>query len=67
MTNQIAKALMEYLSPKGVMVVIEAEHLCMTMRGVKKPGSKTVTTAYLGDFKDNENLKNEVFRMISLS
>jgi len=67
MTNQVAKALMEYLNPKGVMVVIEAEHLCMTMRGVKKPGSKTVTTAYLGDFKDNENLKNEVFRMISLS
>lgn len=67
MTNQIAEALMEHLNPKGVMVIIEAEHLCMTMRGVKKPGSKTVTAAYLGDFKDNANLKNEVFNMIKIS
>ena len=53
MTIQIADALDRYLKPKGVMVVIEAEHTCMTMRGVKKPGVKTVTMATRGEFKDN--------------
>ena len=43
MTEQIAEAFMAGLRPKGVMVYVEAEHLCMTMRGIKKPGSKTVT------------------------
>lgn len=66
MTHEIAEALMKHLNPKGVMVVIEAEHLCMTMRGVKKPGSKTVTAAYLGSFKGDVNLRNEVFNMLKL-
>jgi len=53
MTVQIADAIEQHLEPKGVMVMIEAEHTCMTMRGVKKPGCKTVTTAARGEFKDN--------------
>ena len=53
MTNQIADAIERFLSPKGVMVMIEAEHTCMTMRGVRKPGAKAVTTAARGDFKGN--------------
>ncbi len=57
MTEQIAEAVMEYLSPKGVMVVAEAEHMCMTMRGVKKPGSQTVTYAVRGEFKEKEHLQ----------
>lgn len=67
MTHQIADAVMEHLNAKGVMVIIEAEHLCMTMRGVKKPGSKTVTTAYLGAFKEEETLKNEIYRMLQMN
>lgn len=55
MTAQIADAVMEELKPKGVMVQLEAEHLCMTMRGVKKPGSKTVTLACRGEFEKKEN------------
>ena len=53
MTVQIADAIEQYLKPLGVMVMVEAEHTCMTMRGVKKPGCKTVTTATRGEFKDN--------------
>ena len=53
MTVQIADAIERFLSPKGVMVMIEAEHTCMTMRGVKKPGVKTVTTATKGEFCNN--------------
>lgn len=48
LTSQIADALVEHLDPQGVMVVIECEHLCMTMRGVRKPGAKTVTSAVRG-------------------
>ena len=48
MTTQIADALVEHLKPQGVMVVVECEHQCMTMRGVRKPGSKTVTSAVRG-------------------
>jgi GTP cyclohydrolase I len=51
MTNQIADAIEQYLSAKGVMVMLEAEHTCMTMRGVKKPGVKTITTAARGQFR----------------
>ena len=65
MTNQIADALMEYLSPLGAMVVLEAEHMCMTMRGVKKPGSKTVTAAMRGVFNGNDMLQNQFFRMLN--
>lgn len=64
MTGQIADALMEYLAPKGVMVLLEAEHMCMTMRGIKKPGSKTVSVAVRGVFEENERLQNMFFRMV---
>lgn len=52
LTTQVADALMEHLNPRGVIVVIECEHLCMTMRGVKKPGAKTVTSAVRGQLLD---------------
>ena len=64
MTAQIADAIMEHLSPKGVMVVIEAEHMCMTMRGVKKPGSLTETMAVRGEFKENTELQKRFFMML---
>ena len=64
MTAQIADALMDNLHPKGVMVMAEAEHMCMTMRGIKKPGSKTQTIATRGEFKDNDSLKKQFFEMI---
>ena len=66
MTAQIADAIMEYLDAEGVMVVIEAEHMCMTMRGVKKPGSKTVTVVTKGKFKEDLSLKEEVYKMIKM-
>ena len=66
LTTEIADAIIKYLDAKGVMVVVEGEHMCMTMRGVKKPGTKTVTSSYRGCFKNDESLKNEVYRMISL-
>ncbi|MFA9464205.1 MAG: GTP cyclohydrolase I FolE [Velocimicrobium sp.] len=56
MTSEIAEDIMKHLKPKGVMVMIEAEHMCMTMRGIKKPGSKTVSYATLGSFKNNIEL-----------
>ena len=61
LTGQIADAIMEILEPQGVMVYMEAEHMCMTMRGVKKPGAKTVTTAYRGIFTESDSLKQQVF------
>ena len=64
LTAQIADALMEYLAPKGAMVMLEAEHMCMTMRGVKKPGSKTVTIATRGEFEGNEAMQNRFFQML---
>lgn len=64
MTAEIADALMEYLNPKGAIVMIEAEHMCMTMRGIKKPGSKTVTMVARGQFNDNKELKDEFFKMM---
>ena len=63
MTGQIADAIMAYLAPRGVMVVLEAEHMCMTMRGVKKPGSKTVTVAARGIFQEDA-LQERFFRML---
>lgn len=63
MTGQIADAVMEHLRPRGVMVLTEAEHLCMTMRGIKKPGSKTVTYAARGVFQE-ERLQEQFFRML---
>lgn len=67
MTEQIANAIMEELEPKGVFVMLEAEHMCMTMRGVKKPGSKTVTIAKRGEFITDERKENEFFRMLERS
>lgn len=64
LTAQVADALMENLAPKGVMVMIEAEHMCMTMRGVKKPGSKTVTYVCRGEFENNVDLQNAFFNMV---
>lgn len=64
MTGQIADAIMESLGAKGAMVVLEAEHMCMTMRGVKKPGSKTVTVASRGAFSDSEELRNRFFSLM---
>jgi GTP cyclohydrolase I len=55
---------MKYLQPQGVMVMIEAEHMCMTMRGVKKPGTKTVTFITRGKFEEEESLKNTFFQLI---
>ena len=55
---------MEELKPQGVMVLIEAEHMCMTMCGVKKPGTKTVTVVTRGVFDENERLKNNFYRML---
>jgi GTP cyclohydrolase I len=52
LTTQIADALVEVLEPRGVIVVIEAEHLCMSMRGVRKGGSKTITSAVRGQLRD---------------
>ncbi|MCL2719185.1 MAG: GTP cyclohydrolase I FolE [Lachnospiraceae bacterium] len=64
MTHQIAEAIMQHLQPKGVMVMVEAEHLCMTMRGVKKPGSQTITTVIKGAFADDVRLQNIFFGMV---
>lgn len=65
MTGQIADAIMEYLQPRGVMVILEAEHMCMTMRGIKKPGSSTVTAAVRGAFEDSA-LQEQVYRMMRI-
>ena len=64
LTAQIADAFMEHLNPQGVMVMIEAEHLCMTMRGIKKPGSQTVTMATRGIFEGNTALQNTFYQMV---
>ncbi|MGL4989741.1 MAG: GTP cyclohydrolase I FolE [Sarcina sp.] len=66
LTSEIADSIMNNLDAKGVMVIIEGEHMCMTMRGVKKPGTKTVTATSRGCIKNNNELKNEVYKMISL-
>jgi len=64
LTGQIADAIMEYLAPQGVMVMLEAEHMCMTMRGIKKPGSKTISVASRGIFENNMSLQNQFFQML---
>lgn len=67
LTGQIADALMKEMKPKGVLVMAEAEHMCMTMRGIKKPGSKTVTLAKRGIFEDQPLLEERFFRMLDNS
>ena len=64
MTGQIADAIAEELGCGGVMVVLEAEHTCMTMRGVKKPGSRTVTVACRGAFAEDAALQERFYRML---
>lgn len=64
LTCQIADALMEALQPDGAAVVIECEHLCLTMRGVRKPGSKMVTSAVRGRFKQNAITRSEFFSLV---
>jgi GTP cyclohydrolase I len=64
MTRQIADALFDVLKPRGVIVVIEAEHLCMAMRGIRKPGSTTVTSAVRGIFRDNAATRSEAMSLI---
>ena len=64
MTSQIADDIMTYLDARGVMVVIEAEHLCMTMRGVKKPGAKTLTISCRGEFETDPELKQTCLSLI---
>ncbi|HEY7325316.1 MAG TPA: GTP cyclohydrolase I FolE [Streptosporangiaceae bacterium] len=65
MTSQIADALMAILEPRGVIVIIEAEHLCMSMRGVRKPGAKTVTSAVRGSFLSSETTRLEAMSLLA--
>ncbi len=67
MTGQIADAVMQHLQPKGVMVAVEAEHMCMTMRGVKKPGSRTLTFSSKGVFAVDYRLQEQFFRLLELT
>ena len=64
LTNQIADTLIEQLNPQGVIVVLEAEHMCMSMRGVKKPGSQTVTSAVRGVFEKSAPARSEALSLI---
>ncbi len=64
LTAQVADAIMRKLEPHGVLVVIEAEHMCMTMRGINKPGAKTVTSAVRGIFESNAKTRMEAFALI---
>jgi GTP cyclohydrolase IA len=63
-TSTIADSIMRKLEPHGVMVIVEAEHMCMTMRGVKKPGSKTVTSAARGVFAEDSHARSEIISLI---
>ena len=64
LTTQIADAVENHLEPRGVIVVIEAEHMCMTMRGVRKPGSRTVTSAVRGQFRESVSTRSEAMSLI---
>jgi len=64
LTSQIADTIKNTLNPHGVLVVIEAEHMCMTIRGIKKPGSRTVTSAVRGIFRKNAATRAEAFSLI---
>jgi GTP cyclohydrolase I len=67
LTTQIADAMVERLEPQGVRVVIEAEHLCMTMRGVRKPGAVTVTSAVRGSFRDSMSTRMEAMNLLGVT
>jgi GTP cyclohydrolase IA len=64
MTTQIADALMRMLEPRGVIVVLECEHLCMAMRGVRKPGATTVTSAVRGVFRKDARTRAEAMSFL---
>lgn len=64
LTSQIADTLIEHLEPQGVIVVLEAEHMCMSMRGTKKPGSRTTTSAVRGIFERNQATRSEALSLI---
>ncbi|MCM3389073.1 GTP cyclohydrolase I FolE [Ureibacillus chungkukjangi] len=66
-TSTVADTIMEMLEPIGVYVVIEAEHMCMTMRGLKKPGAKTITSVARGVYAEDEVLRREVISFIQMS
>lgn len=65
LTSQIADAMQEILDPRGVIVVVECEHLCMSMRGVRKPGARTVTSAVRGAFRESDRTRAEALRLIA--
>jgi GTP cyclohydrolase IA len=67
LTTQIADAITERLEPRGAMAVIEAEHLCMTMRGVRKPGAVTVTSAVRGSFRDSMSTRMEAMNLLGVT
>lgn len=64
LTTQLADLLMEKLRPKGAMVIIDAEHLCMSMRGIKKPGTRTVTSAVRGMFRTKQSTRDELLELL---
>lgn len=64
LTAQLADMIMEKLKPKGAMVIIDAEHLCLSMRGIKKPGARTVTSAVRGLFRTKESTREELLELI---
>jgi len=65
LTTQIADAIEKALRPRGILVILEAEHLCMTMRGIKKPGARTVTSAVRGLFRENDATRAEAMGLIA--
>ena len=65
LTDQVATALEEALNPRGVFVMVEAEHMCMTMRGIKKPGSKTITTVAKGLYKEDREERKEILSLLA--
>ncbi len=67
LTSQLADLIMEKLKPKGAMVIVDAEHLCMSMRGIKKPGSRTVTSAVRGIFRTKESTRTELLALLKYS
>ncbi len=64
LTSQVADALVDQLRPRGVIVVVEAEHLCMSMRGVRKPGARTLTSAVRGLFRESTSTRAEAMSLI---
>jgi GTP cyclohydrolase I len=64
LTTQLADLIMDKLKPKGAMVIVDAEHLCISMRGVKKPGSRTVTSAVRGIFRTKQSTREELLELI---